>query len=137
MMRTIRTISTTLASSESPAALSSAPLGDEPGDFAYSSDGLTCVTAGTYKITAGLNFPANETGARTVGIEINGGATGSVYRQEAKVYQQVDEVPSLALTLNVTTIADLKVGDIVAPVGQQDSGEDLAVTGNIDFELIE
>jgi hypothetical protein len=129
MSRTIRTISTTLASSESPTALSSAPLGDEPGDFTYSSDVLTCVTAGTYKITAGLNFPANETGARTVGIQINGGATGSVYRQEG-------EVTALALTLNVVTFADLAVGDMVAPAGQQDSGEDLVVAGAIEFELI-
>jgi hypothetical protein len=128
--RTIRRrAAATISSSGSVAVITTGTSDQDPGDFTYSSGTLTCVTAGTYKITVTVHFAGHATGARTAGISVNGGGTGTVY-------QQLGTVTSLALTITVVTIVTLAASDTVAPVAQQNSATSLSTAGSIELEQV-
>jgi len=84
------------------------------------TDRLTCVTPGVYLITGHAQFAANATGARALGILINGGA--------AIAYQRGDNAGASVTTLvSITTIYQLSAGDYVQLSAWQASGGSLNV----------
>lgn len=126
--RTIRRrAAANLATSGSVATLTLGTSVQDPGDFTYSGGTLTCVTAGTYKITGVVDFAGSATGARSIGLQFSIAGT---------VYQQLGAVTSLALTMTIVTYITLAAGDTVALVAQQNSGGNLSTSAGLELERV-
>jgi len=84
------------------------------------TDRLTCVTPGVYLITGHAQFAANATGARALGIDLNGGSPIA--------YQRGDNVGASFTTLvSIATIYQLSAGNYVRLLAWQASGGSLDV----------
>jgi hypothetical protein len=80
---------------------------------------LTCNTAGTYLVTANINFAANSTGYRAIWFRINGSTVFGTVR--------VPAASSLATMLTTCRVIQLAVGDYLELGVRQNSGGNLNV----------
>ena len=83
---------------------------------------------GKYLLTAKLEWYSNNTGARYVGIGLNGGNNVAQFNTAAVNNQQ---------TLCLTTLANLSVGDYVEMFAYQTSGGNLSLYGRTDLTYFE
>jgi hypothetical protein len=100
----------------------------DSGDFTYSSGVFTVVNAGTYKITLGAEFAGHATGYRTLRLLLNADAVRT---------KQFTDSTSLGIGLSAGVGAVVLVaGDTLTPQAQQNSGGNLAVVAEIEFERV-
>ena len=102
---------------------------DTDGMFSTSTPTvLTVKTAGIYQINAGVQFSANTTGSRSVGIEVN----------NADIKNFVLSAPSttnISPQIETGLLKRLNVGDTVKIYAYQNSGILVTMTGNFNTFL--
>ena len=89
-------------------------------DTVTNNSRLTCQTAGVYSITASVEFAANATGIRSVGLRLNGTTFLSLQRSPSAG-------ASVTALLSVATMYALAATDYVEVIVSQDSGGALNV----------
>jgi len=122
--RLVRTrASATMATSGSVAAVTFGTSVLNNGAFSYSGGTYTCVTAGTYKITASVAWATNGTGVRSLRLAHSGGPTRDSQQAAAGFGHNIVLVMVGAFT----------VGQTILVSAQQNSGGNLAVVGEIEI----
>ena len=118
--------SATMASSGSIATMTFGTSVLNNGSFSYSGGTFTCVTAGTYKVTASAAWATSGVGVRSLRLAHSGGPTRDSQQAAAGFGHNIVLMMVEAFT----------VGQTILVSAQQNSGGNLAVTGEIEIERV-
>lgn len=107
---------------------------NEPGslqDFAYSTEGLTALYAGTYLLNVDLNFAANGSGYRNTWIKVNG-----VLADNFIDGSFLNNGSGHSTRVGGFGFIDLEAGDIVSVDVSQTSGGSLNLNANAKLRMV-
>lgn len=119
---------TAVATNASLTALALTALTLNSGAFSHAAGVLTCVRAGTYKVTAIINWAASATGARAAQL-LHSDATSRAH-QDATIPAAIDH------TIVLSWVKAFTVGQTLTLLSQQNSGGNLAVSADIEMEQV-